>query len=727
MENQMAVNEEYRKRLWELHNPAKVSGQDTSSTALLSVLRSDFAGPREIFTVEEYRDPALRTTIIEEISHGEHGFFAVPIELVHFAKRVLGPGSALSLFAGFGEFLLGFQSGIGIEQNAGTAEWLRFFIEIAGHDSQIFIQDPGHWDSDKRFDRIVCNPPFGMRSVEADGIRRVVSLISENGKAVVFVPIKVLWHKQDEALRRFIAERVHVSAIISLPGRLWPNTGIQTAALVLDRKVSSKTYMGRSKAVADLTAIAEDYDAWSSGGHFSLGFETALELDRWDVAYYEPVDFDLGDLHSPHATVSLSEIANVSTSNPDGTATIAVNRTGSKAVWIDDESSLNERNNIFITTSARVNPAFLHLYLGSSVGRRAMARFIKGTSIPHISASDLARVPVILPELSMQAKIVNNALALRRTVSSLESLVEEGKQALTDKMFALSSVQAKFERFGSQTDKAFFQSLPFPIAVVYRKVVNAANNTQRFSLLIELFEVTIRFVALVNLADYVNGRRQESVIVDQVPACQRLQAPALGDWVNLFRSLVELKAAPETVPFLKEIKSFSLAKYRRTLQEFVEIRNASLRGHGATQSEEEYELKYQEHSPKVFDLVRSLGFLASYTLVKTGPMEKEGEFFKIAVQVLMGDNPHFEQSYITSRTPLDTNRVLYLNQDQESVVLDPYLVLEHCPECRRPEVLLLDKISDRKITYLSYEHGHKPAIENVNRLPLVLREAIRRN
>ena len=53
------------------------------------------------------------------------------------------------------------------------------------------------------------------------------------------------------------------------------------------------------------------------------------------------------------------------------------------------------------------------------------------------------------------------------------------------------------------------------------------------------------------------------------------------------------------------------------------------------------------------------------------------------------------------RTPLDTNRVVYLNRDQESLVLDPYIVLERCPECKRPEVLLFDKLSDKKITYLA--------------------------
>ena len=97
-------------------------------------------------------------------------------------------------------------------------------------------------------------------------------------------------------------------------------------------------------------------------------------------------------------------------------------------------------------------------------------------------------------------------------------------------------------------------------------------------------------------------------------------------------------------------------------------------------TEEEYQSKFPEYAPKLDDLVAQLGFLAQYRLVKTGSMDmdKDGDFYKISVKNLMGDKPYFES---------------------------------------------VDKISEQKITYLGYESGHKPAFPNVNRLPLVIREA----
>ena len=301
---------------------------------------------------------------------------------------------------------------------------------------------------------------------------------------------------------------------------------------------------------------------------------------------------------------------------------------------------------------------------------------------------------VVPPRLcvSKQSKIVEEALRIRQVTTTLEALALQENSRCREKLFRLEEVSRKFLNFSENTEKAFYQTLPFPIAVVYRKIVNAPNSTQRFSLLIELFEVVVRFIVLVNLADYLSNPKEAEAMIQEIPDIGRLSAPTLGDWVSLFNSLSHHFTSPDNRPFLEEIKDFRLERYTRTLREFVNIRNDSLRGHGSTLTEAEYEIKFQEHSPKLYKLMDELGFLANYRLVKTATMEKHGEFFKISVQNLMGDNPHFTNDHVLLRTPLDTNKVLYLNAKGESLVLDPYVVLELCPECKRPEVLLLAQV-----------------------------------
>jgi hypothetical protein len=311
------------------------------------------------------------------------------------------------------------------------------------------------------------------------------------------------------------------------------------------------------------------------------------------------------------------------------------------------------------------------------------------------------------------------ALEIKKTASTLEALVAEAKQSLLDNFFELEAVRNKFRAFSAETDKVFYQTLPFPIAIVYRKVENAPNNTQRFSFLIELFEVVIRFIVLIQVADHLGGS-QEADVLAKVPELSKLCRPSLGTWVSLFRSLSQLQ--PEGA-FLKEARMLKVTDYQKTMDEFVRLRNESFKGHGATLTEAEYEMKFQEHSPAIYELIGKLSFLANYRLVKTGSMEKDGDYYRISVQVLMGDNPVFETQIISSRTPFDTRRVLYLNPSLDSLVVDPFMILEPCSECHRPELLLLDKFSDKKITYLGNESGHKPTYSNVDKLPLVLREA----
>jgi hypothetical protein len=708
----MSIEIGYYERIWSIVNRERdrIISPNIAEW-LIDRLRNDFAGNKEIFSEEEYYNPAIREFIFAFLSSGRNIVFA-PKEVIGFVHSILGHGKVLNLYSGFGEFLERFGSGVGIERISRVVEQAMFLLELANVKAEVVNADPLQWETNERFERAVCMPPFGTRDREAAAIEKGLYLLKAGGRLAVIVSPNFLWSTRQAKARGSILEHASIAAVISLPANVFNNTSIPTAILILEKKRADKpTYMARSKNIADLEPIARDYDNFRQGKKGTIGFEAALDSGRWDVAHHEPVDFGLGDLSFPHRLVPLGEITRIQAGKPWDDGKIAINRTGSKVVWIADEPKLIAKNNLFISSGKDVNPAYLRLYLDSTVGRRALASLIKGSYIPHVSAKELGQLPVVLPELRQQNVIVAEALELRQTVASLQALAIEGEQAVKERLFELTTAKEKFDKFSSRTEQAWHQQMPFPIAVVQRKIKNAPNNTQRFSLLIELFEVVVRFIALVHLADYINNRKQAALVAEEVPEIKKLFAPALGDWVNIFKAFARINSHNENTPFLAEIKSFRLDKYQRTLQEFVDIRNASLRGHGATLTEDEYELRFQEHAPKIYDLISSIGFLANYTLVKTGPMQKDGDFFNISSHILMGDNPHFETNDIVLRTPLDTNKVLYLNRNQEFLVLDPYIVLELCPECKRLEVLLFDKISDKKITYLGYESGHRPSLE----------------
>lgn len=240
--------------------------------------------------------------------------------------------------------------------------------------------------------------------------------------------------------------------------------------------------------------------------------------------------------------------------------------------------------------------------------------------------------------------------------------------------------------------------------------------------MIELFESVLRFIVLVNLKDYLCKLNPNEDIQKDIPLIKKLARPSLGDWEQIFNSLAKIKTTPGSELFIKEVKKFDLDKYRFVLKEFVEIRNDSLRGHGGVLSEEEYESKVQEYFPKLEELISNLGFLSKYNLVRTVSLDNEGEFFKISVDNLMGGVTPFEFKEIVTMKHPNNNKVVYFNSDLDFLDLDPFIIHELCPVCKKPEVLLLDKFSDKTITYFGPETGHRPTIANADRLPFAIKQ-----
>jgi hypothetical protein len=684
---------------------------------LLATLETDFASGKTHFMDSEYRDPAFREALLEILlAQGTVVYF--PKELTTLIKSMIGNGKVLNLYSGMGEFLQEFDGGVGVEPNGLSARWSKFLLAVGGVDAEILQEDPRHWKSEQVFDRIVFHTPYGVKEDQTRLLGLTLQRLSNSGQLALLVSPVFFWVQKYKWYRDWVLSHSQVKAIISLPPKLFARTNIETAIVLVERGTTGKTYMATSRSLADLYAIGEDYKGWSKGQKPSLGFETALNTESWDPAHYEPIDFGLSTIPFPYQVVPLANLASLRHGVLSPEAKLAINRTGSRVLWLDGETDLIEKNNVFLEPTGPVNPMYLYLYLSSSVGKQAMKRLIKGASIPHVSATDLQTLPVVLPDLSTQAQIVSQALEIQKTSSTLEALVAEGKQSLLDSFFELEATRNRFRAFSAETDKAFYRTLPFPIAIVYRKVANSANDTQRFSLLIELFEVVIRFIVLVQIADYLSGPQQSEMLA-KIPEMSKLSKPSLGTWVNLFRSLSQF---PTENAFLKEVKTLKVSEYQKTIGEFVNLRNESFKGHGTTLAEAEYEVKYQEHSPAIYELISKMSFLANYRLVKTGSMEKDGDFYRISAQVLMSDNPVFETQIISSRSPFDTRKVLYLNSNLDALMLDPFVILEPCTECHRPELLMFDKFSDKKTTYLSYESGHKPSYANVGKLPLGLRE-----
>jgi hypothetical protein len=678
---------------------------------LFGALRADIEGQRTLFTPYEYRDPVFRDTIIHEICRGlKYLRYTSEKRLAEFIRSFLGPGSVLSLYSGFGDVLLEFGSGLGVEPHAGMAEWSRLFAAMGGTDVEIVNADVFTWSSERKYDRIVCNVPIGSRRCDVGFFTSLLSLLADSGEAAIHMPSAILRHVDYGQIRTLIANTTAVSAIISMPASLFRGSSVEYSLVIFRNGVECKTYMAQPKSVEDLAAIASDYSAWQSGAGPSIGIEAALDDVSWDCAGYDSRVAVVRDIHYPCDVLPLAEIAAIDSDDPSPRDAIAVSRTGGNSAWLADQAGLLSGNSIVISPSERVNPSYLLLYLNSDAGRRALASCCKKKPKNSLGVRELARVPVALPQFARQNAIVKDALALQRSVTWLESLVTEAKRGLKADIFSLSDTQYNLKLVAEITDKALCRTLPFPLAIAYRKLAEAPDDLRRLTFLIELMEVAVRFVVLVLLADMAREQRRGGLSSAEV---NQLLNPSLGDWADLFETLTQRDCL-----FLKESKNVNLAKYRGTIHECVRMRAEICRGNEKETAESISKFRFDEHAENVYDFIAHLGFLRNYTLVKTGALEKDGQFYRIPMRILMGDELESEVQWITSRVPFDTNRVIYLTRDHQYLVLDPYIVAEPRAEQERLNILLLDRLLDDGMSYISCESGQKQGMAKSAWLPI---------
>ena len=392
---------------------------------------------------------------------------------------------------------------------------------------------------------------------------------------------------------------------------------------------------------------------------------------------------------------------------------------------LDELEENKEKDNILISTNGSVNTYYLFLFLTSTFGRKSLNRIFREVSITAENEKNLYSIPVVLPELSMQKHIVDQAQNIIKTTTDLNTIVVKGENSIKNNLFNLAPFQKELDKFSQDTEEMAYQSLPFPIAVVYRKFIYASSNTQKFLLMIDLFESVIRFIVLVSLADYLSKLKPNEDIQNDIPLIKKITRPTLGELVQFFNSLARINTKPDYEPFLKEIKELDLKKYRKVIDDFVQIRNNSLKGHGLTLRDEEYEPKIQGYFPILADLISSLGFLSKYHLVKTLSLANDEEFFKIQADNLMGGVTPFKNEVIESRRAPITNKVIYFNSDLDYLNLDPFIVLEICPNCQQLEVLMMDKIKNiTDISYIAPGSGHKPIMKNTSKLPLAIKQFV---
>lgn len=127
----------------------------------------------------------------------------------------------------------------------------------------------------KKFDKVFCNFPFGLKLNESDYnsinnlnseikyefnsrvsscwafVNSVINSLSKDGRAVIVMTNGSLFKLPDQEYRKLLVENGYVEAVISLPERLFANTGIPITLLVLSKNNKSIKFINAEKMLSN--------------------------------------------------------------------------------------------------------------------------------------------------------------------------------------------------------------------------------------------------------------------------------------------------------------------------------------------------------------------------------------------------------------------------------------------------------------------------------------------
>lgn len=247
------------------------------------------------------------------------------------------------------------------------------------------------------------------------------------------------------------------------------------------------------------------------------------------------------------------------------------------------------------------------------------------------------------------------------------------------------------------------ESYPAPIALLYLDYLRRQGAFERMGRMLDLFEATAAFVAVVLLAQLADLAGDQ--MADRLKSAGlRLQRTSLGAWLAIWERLPGLCNALGKSYYARRLQGI-FARHRDDLNALRILRNET-RGHGATGSEQDALEILEQYGSQVENIIFSLSFLTSTQLIEVKNMYLRDGLFNHKVRLYQGSNPNFPWEKLSLTCPLECDKIL-LMRDTHILSLYPFMITEFCPECRKEEIFTYQKVDGNGLEYLSYFTGHR--------------------
>jgi hypothetical protein len=264
-------------------------------------------------------------------------------------------------------------------------------------------------------------------------------------------------------------------------------------------------------------------------------------------------------------------------------------------------------------------------------------------------------------------------------------------------------------------------SYPAPIAHAYVGLGEAASPLDRLFALKDLFEVTLKYCAIVMLQDYVRLKLHSTPVDSAI--VQHLAQPQLGHWNHLLREIArccqnerQKLTVPQLVDFYFEPWGTPRKRGHEVVNELIKFRNKVI-GHRARPRDKEANQIFEKTRPLVEEMLTDLRFLADYPLLSCKDEN--------TCEIHMGSALPLDALAKTAITPGE----VFLRNGDITLPLFPLLIYEQCHQRATSNLCSLTKFfffngGDRKPEYLDYLMSHvKQAVEIAPALQTIVHES----
>ena len=278
---------------------------------------------------------------------------------------------------------------------------------------------------------------------------------------------------------------------------------------------------------------------------------------------------------------------------------------------------------------------------------------------------------------------------------------------------------------------------PSPLALTYKRMDDMLvdeSPSSKHSLLGDLFEVILKYCSCVLMAQYLNDKRVNEKINNQL---QNLRRPSLGHWNSFLRDILNFYHDNNYEPVFPELYDFytrknkSLKKSeqcRQLLKEidikasgdisiktmfdlFVTYRNKVWKGHGATLSEKECVKRVKLIQPALEEILLEMEFIKRLKLGYVMKVTYERGYSDHIMQFFTGTDTT-KRKYTSEKNKHLETRNLYIFLEEETQLIPlftlyPFIIYDNCNDCRKEQLFFLNEGAENRLEYLSYQCGHR--------------------